>query len=80
MTQPQKFKRIGRSYVGHAVAIKSNSGAEIIILCPTKEEAVRAAEAWGNVVIDRKEVKRAALGPVSQFSDSSPVGAERREP
>jgi hypothetical protein len=64
MDSPSKFEKIGKAYVGHAVAIKSNSGAEFIILCPTKDEAVAAAISWGEVDIDPAHIKRAMLGPV----------------
>lgn len=66
MDSPQKFEKIGKAYVGYAVAMKSQAGAEIIILCPTIDEAVVAAESWGTV--NRREVKRAALGPVAAIA------------
>lgn len=74
MNDPTNFERIGKAYVGHALVIRSNSGAEIIIFCPTADEAIAAANLWGEVSIVREHIKRAALGPVSQFQ---PVGADK---
>jgi hypothetical protein len=65
MNDPQKFEKVGKAYIGYATAIKSNSGAEIIILCPTKEEVIVAAESWGAIDVDQSLIRRAALGPVS---------------
>lgn len=68
MEKPEKFEKIGGAYVGYAVAIKSQTGAEIIVLCPTKEEAIVAAETWGSVDIDPRHIQRASLSPVSNFA------------
>jgi hypothetical protein len=62
MDSPQKFEKIGKAFVGYAIGMKSPTGAEIIFLCPTKDEAILVAESWGTV--DPREVKRVALGPV----------------
>lgn len=64
MNSPQKFKKFGKAFIGYAVAIRSASGAELMLFCPTKDEAIAAAESWGDVEIDPNNVKHAALGPV----------------
>jgi hypothetical protein len=74
MDSPQKFKKIGKAFVGYAVGMKSPTGSEIIILCPTKDEAIVAAESWGKV--NPEEVKRAALGPVSLLGAAAKEGKQ----
>jgi hypothetical protein len=59
--KPQKFETRGNSYIGHAIAIKTTGGAEIIILAPTADEAECAAESLGEIAIDPKHIRKAAL-------------------
>lgn len=65
MSGPSKFDKLGKSFLGHAIAIRMQGGSEIMIFAPTEDDAVCAAESMCVLEIDRKQVKRAALGPVS---------------
>jgi hypothetical protein len=57
---PSTFERRGKAYVGHAIAVRLPSGAEIIILAPTAIEVEAAAQ---NFIYpaDRKLIYKAAL-------------------
>jgi hypothetical protein len=52
----------------------SVAGSELIILCPTKDEAIVAAETWGEVNVDPAHIKRAMLGPVVAAKAASKEG------
>lgn len=58
---PQSFDREGKAYVGYAIALRSNTGHEIIILAPTIDEAEFAAQGIISFNVDRSKIKRAGL-------------------
>lgn len=58
---PQKFERNGKSYIGYAIAFRGQSGAEIIFLAPTEDEAAAAFLNHTGRDADRELIYRAAL-------------------
>ena len=72
MSGPQQFERLGKAFLGHAIAIRMAGGSEVMIFAPTKDEAVIAAESLCEIDVDLTQVKRAALGPVSAFKGAQP--------
>jgi hypothetical protein len=57
---PSTFERRGKAYVGHAIAVRLPSGAEIIILAPTAIEVEVAAQGF-IYPVNRKLIHKAAL-------------------
>lgn len=75
-TKPQKFKRKGKAMIGYAIGVRLPSGAEVVMFCPTKDDAEIAATSFCEMEVNRKEIKRAALGPASLLAAQATHSAE----
>lgn len=81
MNYPKNIKKVpfngGAAYVGHAIAVRTESGMEAIVLCADEDSAIYAAEQIaGQFDADRAMIYRAAV--VSEKHMTAP-GKETEE-
>lgn len=58
MKTPTTFERNGTAYVGYALALANDFGEEIIIIAPSIDGAVMAANHMGHKSINRDKIQQ----------------------